>query len=93
MNLKLDTLKNVVFFSLLIGVVGIFSLILGIINGYIVIPAVVSLVIKFIVASVGIYLMSMAMAYFSDKCRGIVSGVLISAIVWWVKYFVSIGVF
>lgn len=93
MNLKLDPIKNIVFFSLLIGAVGIFSLIPRIINGYIVIPAIVSLVIKFIVASLGIYLISMAMVYFSDKYYGIISGVLISIIVWWIKFFISIGVY
>ena len=93
MNLKLDPVKNIVFFSLLIGAVGIFSLILGIINGYVVIPAIVSLVIKFIVASLGIYLISIAMVYFSDKYYGIISGVLISIIVWWIKFFISIGVY
>ena len=93
MNLKLDPIKNLIFFSLLIGAVGIFSLVLGIINGYVVIPSVAYLVIKLNVASLGIYLISMAMVYFSDKYYGIISGVLISIIVWWIKFFISIGVY
>lgn len=92
MNLKLDALKNVVFFSILIGVIGIFSLIVGLVNGYIVIPPVVYVIFKFIIMMIGVRFIAGTIVFYSNKYMGFISGVGIAAMVWWVKYFVSIGV-
>ena len=41
---------------------------------------------------IGIRFIAETIVYYSDKYMGFISGVGIAAMVWWVKYFVSIGV-